>query len=242
MMDATFIEAIAEKTQPQRLTVNGKDYSTGMLFNPPLPEQPPFPAIKLYTLDSLVDYIAANRDAAELSEAQIVVYAQQVHLLGRPQGDQRKRDLYVDVVAGVEGPSFGGYMPIEDFRIYLLTKFRDMPDRETILRFIARISDEHVATSEDNGVSQSVTVRSGIATHAQSTVPSPVQLAPIRTFVEVDQPVGHFLFRLKQAKDALPTAALFELHTNWKRDAAVAVKVYLDAVLKGKQISIPVFA
>lgn len=244
MIDSTFVQEIVDNAQPKVLKIEGREYSTAELHNPPLPRQPAFPAIEVFTLDSLVDYIAANRDAIPLAGAVILVSEDSASLLSAPAGESRVRDCYASAGAAVGAPVFGSYQPLEDFRIYLLTKFKDTPDRETILRFIAKVSDEHVATSEDNGVAQSVTVKSGIATHIQAVVPSPVQLAPIRTFIEVEQPVGHFLFRMKQAKDALPTAALFELHTNWKRDAAIAVKQYLDtrsaAILKDR--AVPVFA
>lgn len=242
MIDSEFVQAIVDNAQPKVVSVNGREYSTAQVFNAPLPEQPNFPEVGLYTLDSLVDYIAANRDSINLKGATIWAYSQVAQLVSQPNGEKRQRDVYAKASAQVSGYNFGGYQSIEDFRIALLTQFKDTADRETVLRFIAKVSDEHVATSEDNGVSQSVTIRSGIATHQQQTVPSPIQLAPIRTFIEVEQPTGHFLFRMKQEKDKLPTSTLFELHTNWKRDAAVAVKKYLDAALKAKALEIPVFA
>lgn len=245
MIDATFVKAIVDTAEPfLAKSENGREYSSRQMFNLPPPTEPAFPGIDLYSLDSLVEYINANRDGAIFDEAQILAKSQTVMLISRPMGENRIRQVYASVTRGTEGEvKFGEYTNLEDFRIYLLTKFRDTPDRETLLRFIAKVSDERVATSEDNGVAQTVTVRSGVATHAQGVVPSPIQLAPIRTFIEVDQPVGHFLFRLKQVKDALPLAALFELHTNWKRDAAMSVKAYLDAKMEGLgEKRIPVFA
>lgn len=237
MIDRDFIDGIVENSQPTTVTIEGKDYATGALFNPPLPIEPHFPTVPLLTLDSLVEYITANRDAVMLSGTSIWVDAQEAKLVGGETGQNRVRPVFAVVKRGIEAPTFGQYQAIEDFRIWLMTRFRETSDREIILKFITKISDEHVATSEDNGISQSVTVRSGIATHSTAVVPSPLQLAPMRTFIEVDQPIGHFIFRLKQEKDKLPTAALFELPTNWQRDAAISVKKYLDG-----KTSVPVFA
>lgn len=234
MIDRDFIEAIIENAQAKVVTVDGKEYSTATLVNPPLPEEPQYPTLQLLTLDSLIDY--AKEDTSE-DPSLIVAGADKVLWFGEETGERRIRPVYARVNRGFDAPCFGQYQSIEDFRIWLLTRFRDTPDREIVLKFIVKVSDEHVATSEDDGISQTVTVRKGIATHSAATVPSPLQLAPIRTFIEVEQPVGHFIFRLKQEKDKLPTAALFELPTNWEREAAINVKKYLDG-----KTDVPVFA
>lgn len=119
----------------------------------------------------------------------------------------------------------------------MMTQFAPVGQRDEILAFIAKVDDEHVKTSQDNGISQTVSVRVGLVTVAEKTIPSPVQLAPIRTFIEVEQPMGGFIFRMKSGKE-LPEAALFEIHTNWwKREAAVRVKDYLAG-----KLDIPVLA
>lgn len=237
MIDSTFVEAIVENAQAKTVIVEGKEYSTGTLYNPPLPIEPVFPTVQLLTLDSLTDYMKINTADNRMVLAFVVADAAHVRLMGDEDGINRVRPVFAQVSRNLAPPIFGEYRNIEDFRIWLMTRFNDTPDRETVLRFITKISDEHVATSEDNGISQTVTVRSGIATHSAAVVPSPLQLAPIRTFIEVEQPMGSFIFRLKQEKDKLPTAALFELPTNWEREAAINVKNYLAG-----KTDIPVFA
>lgn len=237
MIDRDFVDAIVENSQAKVVTVNGKEYATDTVYNPPLPDEQSFPSVRLLTLDSLVEYITANVDTVDLGQAMILVNAEHATLLGLEEGERRRRPVFAQIHRNFAVPCFGSYQSIEDFRIWLLTRFRDTPDREIVLKFIVKVSDEHVSTSEDDGISQTVTVRKGIATHSAATVPSPLQLAPIRTFIEVEQPTGHFIFRLKQEKDKLPTAALFELPTNWEREAAINVKKYLDG-----KTSVPVFA
>lgn len=241
MIDGTFVQKFADAVKPaiEKLTLNGHDYATGPVVLPPEAPKDPFidyPSLNLLTLDSIVDFVKnGNSDAAV---AQLVCTEAAVHLVGNSKDPWRKRETFAIVRAAIPPVGFGSYQAIEDFRIYLLTQFRDTPDREKVLSFIAKISSEFVATSEDNGVAQSVTVRQGVASHAQALVPSPLQLAPFRTFIEVEQPVGHFLFRMQGKKDSLPEAALFELPNNWKREAALNVKKYLDA----KEVGISVYA
>jgi len=231
-IDGEFITTLLENVTPKTFEVAGKTYSSEALHNLPLPTEPPFPTVKLETLDSLVDYIKSNRDGQfEADSCQILCGHAVVQLFGKPQGENRRRDILVDVHSGAQGYSFGSFFDLEQFRIQLLTQFEPTPDRDKILQFIAKVTDEHVKTSQDDGVSQTVNVRVGIATVASQTVPSPVLLRPIRTFIEFEQPGGQFLFRMQSGKE-LPQAALFEIHTNWKREAAVLVKDYLAAKLE----------
>ena len=63
-------------------------------------------------------------------------------------------------------------------------------------------------------------------------IPSPILLAPIRTFEEIEQPISDFVFRMKKSdKGGLPEAGLFEIDTNWQRRAAIGVAEYLKAKL-----------
>lgn len=237
MIDSSFVDAIIKNSTPKAVQVGDKVYSSGVLQNLPLPIEPEFPTIKLLTLDSLVEYITENRDGMALDKAAIIVTAEQARLIGGEVGILRKRPHFAEVRRNFAEPDFGQYRSVEEFRIYLMTRFMSTPDRETVLQFVSKITDSHVASSEDDGVSQAVTIRSGIASHTEARVPSPLALAPIRTFIEVVQPVGSFIFRLKQEKDKLPTAALFEIPSNWEREAAINVKSYLS-----EKTAIPVFA
>lgn len=236
MIDSTFIETLEEKLQPKMFSVNGKEYSTATLFNPPLPTEPEYPTVVVFSLDSLVDFIARN--PAENSFVKIDSKNGTASFVSTPIGEGRKRDMFAQAQPNVMPFSFGQYMSLEEFRIALLTHFQETVFRAQVLAFVSKITDENVKTSTDDGVSQTVIVKQGIASYGAAEVPSPVRLNPIRTFIEVEQPEGLFILRLQQIKDALPKIGLFELHTNWQRAAAVAVKAYLES----KNCPVPVFA
>jgi hypothetical protein len=228
MFDATAIQKIADLAGPKTFTFDDRTYSSAPLQNLPLPTEPGFPTIELATLDSLVDAIASHpAQFAEVKETMICVDSAIVQLVSPPAGENRKRDILIKVACGVAGPQFGNYRPIEDFRISLLTQFQSSVDREKIVALISKLADGATVTTEDDGVSQNVTTKTGIATVGESKVPSPVKLSPIRTFIEVDQPQGLFLFRMRKSPQGGVEAALFEFHTNWKREAAVRVARYL---------------
>jgi len=238
MIDADFINQIVENAKPVVPTLAGKEYSSAQLFNAPQPVEPTFPSVTLTSLDSFIDFAKANADMLKTAEAFAVCDEDSVLLHSKPNGENRRRDCFVKAEAGVIAFQFGQYMSLEDMRIGLLTSFTDSVFRAQILAFVSKVTDSNVRTSEDDGVAQTITAKSGIASYGNATVPSPVRLNPIRTFAEVEQPEGVFILRLQPVKDALPKVGLFEIHTNWKRAAAIAVKAYLDS----KECPVPVYA
>lgn len=188
-----------------------------------------------------MDYIKDARDAEagalNIASIQIVCGSQTVELIGAPQGERRQRDIMAVVEAGVVPYRFGQYRDLETFRVDLMTLFEETEDRNKVLSFISKISDNNVRTSEDDGISQTMTAKIGLASFAEMPVPSPVLLRPIRTFLEVAQPEGVFLFRMRKAQTG-PEAALFEIQTNWQREASIRVRDYLRKVPELQGITI----
>jgi hypothetical protein len=85
--------------------------------------------------------------------------------------------------------------------------------------------------TEDDGISQQVNLRRGIsgAVKEQKTAPSIIQLKPIRTFAEIDQPASEFLFRLKSfGNNTPPSCALIEADCGvWRNAAMLNIKAWL---------------
>lgn len=62
-------------------------------------------------------------------------------------------------------------------------------------------------------------------------VPNPVELAPFRTFTEVEQPTSPFVFRVRRDGDAI-MAALFAADADaWKNEAICRIRDYFDMEL-----------
>lgn len=226
MIDSSFVEAVVENAQPRTITVGGKEYSTAAVHNPPLPTEPRYPTLALLSLDSLIEM--ANYNSTENTRL-IACHPNSVHYCSPPTGENRQRDVFASVSFLNVPFTFGQFMALEDLRVGLLTKFVETPTRHELLVFLSKVADENVKTAVDDGVSQVVTVKAGIASYGSAKVPSPIALQPIRTFVEVDQPEGIFVLRMKSVKDALPVAALFEMTNGWERQAAINVRDYLAA-------------
>jgi hypothetical protein len=125
--------------------------------------------------------------------------------------------------------TFDRFHDTEDFNIRLQSCFVKNEDRDIMLQVVGNIREEKVNTIGDDGVSQSVTAKIGVATLSQVQVPNPVSLAPYRTFVEVQQPESNFVFRMQNG----PKCALFEADGGaWKLEAMKRIEAYLDEALK----------
>ena len=69
-------------------------------------------------------------------------------------------------------------------------------DLDYLLDLLGSISRESAVSSSDNGVSQTVEARQGVALKTTVRVKPRVRLTPYRTFLEVEQPTSEFLLRL----------------------------------------------
>lgn len=84
-------------------------------------------------------------------------------------------------------------------------------------------------------MSQKATIKTGVASLSEAEVPSPCRLKPFRTFLEVDQPLSSFIFRLDEDNSGGITCALYEADGGaWKINAKESVRAYLEQQLKGK--------
>ena len=113
--------------------------------------------------------------------------------------------------------------------VFIQSSFVDKGDKTVLLQYTGLIKNEAVKTTGDDGVSQQVTVKTGVASVGQAIVPNPVELAPYRTFPEVEQPISKFIFRMQEG----PRAALYEADGGaWRNKAILSIKEYLQEELK----------
>lgn len=184
--------------------------------------------IKMSTLTSLVDYIKGHIDSMADRMIVQVKSPEEVYLFSQLDED-RKREYLVKVTAQVPGFKYESFIEHEVFCINVQSKFLNDPetDKDLILKFAGTVEQGSVAEYGDNGVTQKATVKTGIASKADAVVPNPVKLRPYRTFMEVEQPVSGFVFRMAEAQGI--TCALFEADGGaWKNTAMKSIKDYLE--------------
>lgn len=92
-----------------------------------------------------------------------------------------------------------------------------------LLDLLSRMTDENSISTQDNGVTQTVEARQGIALKERVEIRPRVVLQPFRTFLEVDQPESEFLLRV----DAEKGIGLFEADGGvWKLEAKKNIAAY----------------
>ncbi|MGL6186063.1 MAG: hypothetical protein ACRC1T_11860 [Clostridium chrysemydis] len=181
-------------------------------------------ALTVSTLTGLVDYIKNNVDKIE-SELLIQVESHNRVKLYSPLDSDRNRELFIEAEAILpDNIYYDRFIDTERFNIMLQSSFVDIGDKRALLQYTGLIQDEAVKSIGDDGVSQQVTVKTGVASVGQAVVPNPVNLAPFRTFPEVEQPLSKFIFRMKEG----PSAAIYEADGGaWRNKAIENIKNYL---------------
>lgn len=192
-------------------------------------EQPLADSLIVSTLTGLVDYIKNNIDKVD-GELLIHVKSHKDVRLYSPLNVDKQRDRFLVAEAILpDNIVYDRFLDTEQFNIMLQSSFVDKGSRAALLTYTALTQDEAVKTVGDNGVSQQVTVKTGVATLEQAIVPNPVELAPYRTFPEVEQPLSKFIFRMQEG----PKAALFEADGGaWRNEAIKNIKEYLAKELE----------
>lgn len=190
-------------------------------------------ALKLTTLISLAEYLSENRDGLTPGECLVhVADPTTVYVRSVLRGPWAQRPTYVRVDADLPRLSFPGeWMDQERFSIALQAECAPDGDRAEVLKLAGNLKAEDVRTDADDGVTQDVTVRSGVTVVEQTEVPNPVELAPWRTFHEVDQPLSPFVFRVRRGPGG-PQLALFDADGGaWRQKARHAVSQWLRGEL-----------
>lgn len=187
--------------------------------------------LRLNTLTGLVSYVKSNLER-ELSKLFLQIHDEKtVSIKGLLDTDGGRETLVV-VNAIVPEFDYGYYLDTEEMTVAFQSKFTRTDDRDIVLKVIGNVKEDNVRKTGDTGVSQVVTIQTGIASADDVVVPNPIHLAPYRTFLEVEQPGSDFIFRMKDG----PRGAIFEADGGaWRNHAIQNVRDYLEVEL-GREI------
>lgn len=96
------------------------------------------------------------------------------------------------------------------------------------MKIVGNLSQGTEANFADDGMTQQVMAKAGVARVAMVSLPNPVELRPFRTFADIGQPASKFVLRIKADKDHGPRCALFEADGGaWKNTAIATIKAWL---------------
>ncbi|PPA71925.1 hypothetical protein [Jeotgalibacillus proteolyticus] len=199
---------------------NGQTFSTQKLYQVAAPT---VKAIGLNTLKGVVDYLKSEFDGKE-DIILHVISPTEVEVLSGLNTD-KERNVFIRSQALTPHIAFDRFHNAEEFNILIQSCFVKNEDSEIVLQVVGNIKEENVGTTGDDGISQTVSAKIGVATVSTVKVSNPVQLAPRRTFVDVLQPESDFVFRMQQG----PRCALFEADGGrWKLEAMNNIRFYFE--------------
>lgn len=223
------IEKIEAMAGPKVYHIGEEDFASKELVR--VEPKKDFPkSINLTGLDSVCKMV--RNEAADLfPEDQILIQVadyRTVKVFTTLDGEMDRYSLYT-CEADTPRVSSNGFMPHEEAVVQLRSLYIPNEDLTYLLKLLSGISTESKVTSNDNGVSQTVEAKSGVALTASVEVRPYVNLQPFRTFLEVTQPESMFLLRLKEGGNV----GLFEADGGvWKLEATRNIAGYFEEQLK----------
>ena len=227
-----FLEA---KVRPEAHYFNGRTYTDRALH----PVKEPSPeTLELNSLTGVRDYINTIRAKDGYSEEnELFISVADFNLVNayahlEPMFKTRHNPIRAEF-KNYERFS-GGKFSQTEFIVLLKTNFAPQGDYETLLKYVSHLSIEAEADLQDDGVSQTATIRTGIKSRENVKVPSPVTLYPFRSFPELDPLPIEFDFRLVRDSGCI----LKEVGSIWKSRYVARIKEWFESELKDTVISI----
>lgn len=220
------IEKIEQMTPAATYQINGDTYSDHQLYRvAPHVARPE--VLTLSGLDGIAKLV--RKEMPAFGDCPLLIRVtdhRRVDVFTSYQQDYSRNVLYK---AEADTPSFrDGFRERESALIELRSRFLPGTGVEYLLELLAKTSKESNVSTEDNGVTQTVEARAGIALNAKVVIKPRVALAPYRTFLEVAQPESEFLLRV----DEEGRVGLFEADGGmWKLRAKDAIAAYFEREL-----------
>ena len=222
-----FINRIVELAAPTTYEINGHTYASEGLERIDPPKYMPR-SIDVTGLDSVCKLVRNEVKAVGRKIfVQIKAY-NQVQVFST-YDDQYERSYLYKCMADTPSVTVGRFNPYENAVIELRSLYIPNEGTNYLLQLLSSISSESKVVSTDNGVTQTVEAKQGIALSQMVQVKPRVTLKPFRTFIEVDQPESEFLLRISGDGKI----GLYEADGGvWKLEATRNVAAYFEEALK----------
>lgn len=221
-MLAKMIDKLVSLKETKTFQINGQTYTDGSLTRiPPHVDRPS--SIDVTGLDSICKLIRT-----ELAKLDTIVMVQAVsyrtvEVMTTYQADFSRNILY-RAKADVPGLR-EGWREREQALIELRSLFIPNAGTTYLLDLLSRMSNDDSVSTTDNGVTQTVETRQGVALKQVEEIKPRVSLQPFRTFLEVAQPESEFLLRV----DAEKGIGFFEADGGvWKLEAKRNIVRYFE--------------
>jgi hypothetical protein len=246
MIDKSFIEKILSLEPPTVKQFFGLEYTDKSMkpVMPPTVKQffgleytdksmkpvmpPTVSPFHVATLGAIIDFCDTEVDSIEKCVLHIKNFAE-VSLKSELNTIMRLREEYVSAQAFDYKFPFGKYMGVEAFIIGLQSSFIQDDTTANIMKLVGNMTKVSEVGVKDDGVTQRVEAKVGLAKVENISVPNPVRLRPYRTFIEIEQPASNFILRVNSDHQC----ALYEADGGaWQIEAMKNIKGFLEASLK----------
>jgi len=215
----------------QTLDVGAKKYTDRMMFAVTGEEREPT-ALTFSTLDGFAAYLQAEGERCYVQVVSPWQVAAVSPLRGTDKSQRRRLALAECKTAVLDGFAFGEWNDLESMAIALQTCFAPLYEVAALRKFCASVRSTAEVGVDDDGVSQSVQAKRGIAAVQPTVVTNPWLLAPWRTFAEVAQPGSTYVLRFRKEEGEQLEAALFPTgDQRWQVEAVKAIAANLASRL-----------
>lgn len=200
------------------------------LFTPPVPEP-----LSVDTLSGFVKLLEIGFEGFKPQDSLVHVSAyDDVQLIADVSDKYGRRQKFV--IAKAPKPErlfpFNSFITQEVFNINLRSMFVQTDALDELVALAGNIAKISELRQTDDGFSQEVSVKNGQHLVRTATIKPRVTLKPFRTFLEVDQPDGDYIFRVKYDDEKGNTCALIEADAGrWKLTAMDTIKKWLEQQL-----------
>lgn len=220
------IEKIVDLATVQTYSIDGETYSEKPLHHIPRYYDKP-ESFGLSGLDGIVKMVRAEIDRLNAPLIIRISSPDKVDVFTTYGPDMSRNAVYT---ASAQTAGFrDGYTDHMETIIRLRSRFCPNEGQSYLLQLLSSINMDQSAQSTDNGVTQTITAKKGIALSQTVTVKPIIKLRPYRTFHEVEQPESEFLLRIDQDG----RVGLFEADGGaWKLNAKENVMNYFEAALE----------
>jgi hypothetical protein len=196
-------------------------------------------AVECSTLQGLVDLFTEDLDAVKPDEVLVhITSPTTVELISKDSDEHGRRRVWAEATyPGCESFKFGTWHNPENFVISAQQGFQRVKvenddgtfalDLDYMLQIASKITAENSTAHEDDGFAQRVAVKQGIALKAETILKPMVNLAPYRTFAEIDQVLSQFVFRARIGGESVQLALFEGDGGRWKLGAVAAIKAWL---------------
>lgn len=227
------IEKIVSMAGIQVVEGAGRPYRNDTMAALPRPLNQPV-TVNMHTLSGLCDYLTHDIDHDVAKMGVLVGSHEHAMVVTDTIGDFNQRFFMADAKPYVGRQfKFGQYVDPEQFIVDVQSCFVQDDTTAALLKIIGNLQSEQVATVVDDGVSQQVTAKAGVARVSNVVLPNPVVLRPFSSFQEIEQPARRFVLRVRRGA-SLPEIALFESSDEqWKLAAVKSIKEYITANAPG---------